>query len=96
MSDFYSYIGKERDKTIRKLKNMLEYEFASLVIEASEDQIFAGNMYSKVSPETARQFLISCRIRYGIHVFMSSSIEACGRYVIDHSIKFFKIKRGID
>ncbi len=96
MSDFYSYIGKERKKTIKKVRELSQCHHASLVIEASEDEIFNGNMFSQVSPEVARQFLVSCRLRWNIHVFMSSSKKACQRYIIDHCIKFYKIKRGIE
>lgn len=101
MSDFYSYLGKERDKTIRK---MGEFKlatfagvpgFAGLVIEASESDILNGYMYSRVSPETARQALISFEIRYGVHVYYSESRTDIERWILDRMVKFYNVAREV-
>ena len=55
ISDFYGYIGKERDRTIRKMEEFKDMPFAGLVIEASEADILNGFHLSRMSPETARQ-----------------------------------------
>ena len=93
ISDFYSYIGKERERTIKKMEAFNEMRFAGLVIEASESDILNGFHMSRVSPETARQALVSFEIRYGVHVYYSKSRHDIRRWCLDRAIKFYKVMR---
>jgi ERCC4-type nuclease len=93
VSDFYSYIGKERERTIKKMKEFLDMQFAGLVIEASEANILNGFQMSRVSPETARQAIVSFEVRYGVHVYYSKSRHNIRRWVLDRAIKFYKVRR---
>lgn len=99
MSDFYKYIGKEQDKTVVKMKQfekMVQANgFVGLVIEASEEEVYSGYGYSKVSPETARQALASFRIRYGVQTYCSESREAIERWILDNAIKFYNTRREV-
>lgn len=99
MSDFYRYIGAEREKTYRKLKRfktMIDKDgWVGLVIECSEADILFGNLYSKVSPETARQALVSFEVRTGIHCYYSRSRNEIRRWVLDRMIKFYRLKREV-
>jgi ERCC4-type nuclease len=94
-SDFFSYIGKERNKTIIKLERLREFDFAALIIEASLDDLMAPQEFSQVSPEVVRQFLVSVNVRYGIHVFCDRNRKKIERWLLDRAIKFFKIQREI-
>ena len=99
MSDFYGYIGMEQEKTVKKMKQferMVQANgFVGLVIEASEEEVYGGYGYSKVSPETARQALASFRVRYGVQTYCSDSREAIERWVLDNAIKFFNTRREV-
>jgi ERCC4-type nuclease len=99
MSDFYSYIGKERKKTVKKMNEFKQIVtaggFVGLVIEASEDDVLFGYVMSKVPPEVARQALVSFRIRYGVHVYFNRSRECIERWVLDTAIKFYKVRREV-
>jgi hypothetical protein len=67
--DFYGYIGKERHRTTRKMQEFRDMVSAGgwvgLVVEATEADLLTGYIMSRVSPETARQALVSFEIRYG-------------------------------
>jgi ERCC4-type nuclease len=97
MSDFYSYIGKERDRTIKKMMCFREMVssggFVGLVIEASESDVLSGYLMSRVSPETARQALVSFEIRYGVHIYYSKSRYDIARWILDRAIKFYRVMR---
>ena len=95
ISDFYGYIGKERERTIKKMEAFNEMRFAGLVIEASEADILNGFHMSRVSPETARQALVSFEIRYDVHVYYSKSRHDIRRWVLDRAIKFYKVMREV-
>lgn len=99
MSDFYGYIGKERDKTKLKLDRFRDIVsrggFCALVVEADEKDILAGNPMSRVSPEVARGFLVSLNTRYGIHGYYSRDREAIKRWMLDRMVKFYNIKREV-
>lgn len=95
ISDFYGYIGKERIKTTEKMEKFKGMEWVGLVVEASEADLLTGFIMSKVSPETARQALVSFEVRYGVHVYYSRSREDIARWVLDRAIKFYKIQREV-
>jgi len=95
MSDFYSYIGKERMKTTHKMHQFQQMNWVGFVIEASEDDILMGHPMSQVSPETARQALVSFEIRYGVHVYYNRSRECIKRWILDRAIKWFKVQREV-
>jgi len=48
-----------------------------------------------VSPETARQALVSFEVRFGIHVYYSRSRRDISRWVLDRAIKFYKVQREV-
>ena len=96
-SDFYSYIGKERQRTVQKMEQFraisLTGGFAALVIEASESDILSGYYLSRVPPETARQALVSFEVHYGISVYYSKSRSDIRRWILDRAIKFYRLMR---
>ena len=99
ISDFYSYIGKERDRTTRKMQEFREISqkggFCGLVIEATESDLLSGYVMSRVSPETARMALVSFEIRSGVHVYYSRSRDDCRRWILDRAIKFYMVQREV-
>ena len=99
MSDFYSYIGKERKRTIKKMEKFREIiqsgGFVMLAIECSEAEIMSGNMYSTLSPEVARGAINSFRMRYGVHIYYNKERRMLERAVLDSCIKFYNIMREV-
>nr|BDD44335.1 hypothetical protein 11 [Desulfobacterales bacterium] len=93
VSDFYSYIGRERHRTIKKLEKLSQLDFAGMVIESSADDLMVPPIYSRVSPESARQFLVSVNVRYGIHVYCDRCRVSLERWVLDRAIKFYRLQR---
>jgi ERCC4-type nuclease len=69
--------------------------WAALVIEASEGDLLAGYTMSRISPETARQALVSFEVRYGVHVYYNRSRADIERWMLDRAIKYFKIQREV-
>jgi len=100
MSDFYGYIGKERDRTTRKMENFRQIissgGWVGLVVEATESDLLSGYVMSKISPETARQALVSFEVRYGVHTYYSRSRGDITRWVLDRAIKFYRIQREVN
>ena len=94
ISDLVSYCTSEREKTIAKMKRFMEYEFAALVIECKEAEILRPYEFSKVSPETIRQTLVSFEVKAGVHVYYGSR-ESCARWILDRCIKFYRLKREV-
>jgi ERCC4-type nuclease len=95
ISDFFSYIGKERRRTIQKLKRLKTFDFTALVIEASLEDLLSPQLYSQVSPEVVRQFLVSVNIRYGLHVYCNRNRGKIEMWLLDRAIKYFKVQREV-
>ena len=88
LSDFLSYVGKERrTRTEPKLARLARARFAALVIEEDEKKLAGPFRYSRLTGEHARAFLLSCRVRHGIHVYVSKDRAALERFILDHAIK---------
>ena len=88
-----------RSSTTRKMTEFAEIVqsggFVGLVIEATENDILLGYMMSRVSPETARQALVSFEVRYGVHIYYSRSRDDIARWILDRAIKFYRIQREV-
>lgn len=95
LSDFYSYIGKERDRTVKKIKRLADMDFAAIVVEATLEDLLMPQIYSTVSPEVARGFLTSINVRYGIHTFIHKDRRQIERWILDRAIKYYKISREV-
>lgn len=93
ITDFYSYIGKERKRTEKKIKALSQMDFAAIIIEAGIDDILFPQLYSQVSPEVARQFLVSVNVRYDIHTYLDRDRGNLERWMLDRAIKYFKVMR---
>jgi len=94
-SDFFSYIGRERHRTVQKLERLKAFAFAALVIEASLEDLLSPQLYSQISPEVVRSFFVSVNIRYGIHVYCNRNRGKIEMWLIDRAIKFFKVQREV-
>jgi ERCC4-type nuclease len=99
VSDFFTYIGKDRVNTTHKVEGFKEIifrgGFAALVVEASEADLLSGFILSRVHPEAVRQSLVSFEVRYGIHSYFSRSRVDCARWILDRAIKFYKIQSEV-
>lgn len=93
-NDIFAYLTSERERTKVKLERLKRYEFAALVIEFEEDELYMPHFFTEISPEVIRQSLISFEIKYGIHVFYGDR-KALERKVLDWMIYYWKIKRMV-
>ena len=97
ISDFYGYIGKERDRTTRKMGEFRQMicsgGWVGLAIESTEADLLAGYVMSRIAPEMVRQALVSFEVRYGVHTYYSRSRSDITRWVLDRAIKFYRIQR---
>ena len=95
ISDFFGYIGKERDRTTRKMERFREIRnrggFVGLVVEATEQDLFNGYHMSNVPCEVLRQALVSFEVRYGVHCYLSRSREDIARWLLDRAIKAYRM-----
>ena len=101
MSDLMGYIGKER--VARTMPKMLRFRemvrnggFVALVIEASEQDVLAGYLLSKLHPEHIRMALVSFEVRYGVRVMYQKDRRHLGRWVLDRGMKFYQIQKELE
>jgi ERCC4-type nuclease len=95
ISDLISYCTSEREKTKRKLLRFSKMEWVGLmVVVGRESELYQPYQYSNVSPEVIRQSLVSFSVRWGLHIYVGNR-ENCCRFLLDHAIKFWKIKKEL-
>ena len=95
ISDFFSYIGKERKKTTGKLERLSNMDYASLVVEASFDDLLAPQLYTKLKVSHLWGFIKSLSIKYGIDLFMHRNRAIIERYILDRMIYYYELKTGM-
>lgn len=97
VSDFFSYIGKQRLLTTKKMEAFKEIisnaGWVGLVVETSENDLLSGFELSRVHPEAVRQTLVSFEVRYGVHCYFSRSRNDIARWILDRAIKFYRIMK---
>jgi len=94
ISDLLSYVSSEREKTKAKMQRFSKMDFAGLLIESRESELYRPYLHSSISPELVRQCLISFQIRYKVHVYIGLR-ENCQRVCLDWMIKYWKVKREV-
>jgi ERCC4-type nuclease len=93
VSDFFTYIGKDADKTLAKLDKLKAMKFKAIVIEADEDDLYYPSIPTTLTKEHVRGRLVSFRVKYGIHVYISRDRADLERFVVDHLVKAYNMIR---
>jgi len=81
--DLLGCLGNDRERFKRELE---------ISVEGTEDELLQFHDFSLMHPEAVRQSIVSIRLRYNTHWYFGSR-EKIERYILDHLIKFFRIKR---
>uniref|UniRef100_A0A6M3LR84 Putative nuclease n=1 Tax=viral metagenome TaxID=1070528 RepID=A0A6M3LR84_9ZZZZ len=91
--DLLTCLGNERERFKRELEKLKDYEWRSIVLEGTEEELLQFHDFSLMHPESVRQSVVSINIRYGIQFYFSPKRSSIERWVLDHFIKFYRIKR---
>ncbi len=94
ISDLITYCTSEKKKTKIKMEKLSRLEWAGLMIEARESDVYSPYYYSSVSPEAVRQAIASFSVRYNVHIYIGDS-EKCQRWMLDRLIKWYRIKHEL-
>lgn len=92
-SDFYSYIGKERERTTAKLERISRAYFSALIIEETEQKLFSDQRYTRLTREHARGFLKMCEVKYGIHTLVCNNRAKLERWILDRLTYGYRLLR---
>jgi ERCC4-type nuclease len=95
VSDFFSYIGKEREKTVKKLKRLAEFDVAILVVEASLDDLISPQIYTTLTANHVFGFTMSLMVTYKVIPIYHRSREVLERFILDAAVKYYNMKRNL-
>uniref|UniRef100_A0A6M3KZA5 ERCC4 domain-containing protein n=1 Tax=viral metagenome TaxID=1070528 RepID=A0A6M3KZA5_9ZZZZ len=93
MSDLLAYIGKDRDRTIKKLDAMQRFFFKAFLIEA--DDALDLPDYTQLQESHVLGFLKCLRVKYGFHILISRDRQELERFVLEHFIYAVKLLRQV-
>lgn len=71
--EMFSVVGKGRARFERELKKLSCYKYAAIVIEGKISDILNPSAFSKVSPKSVINSLISWSVQYNVHVYFAES-----------------------
>jgi ERCC4-type nuclease len=92
--DLLNCLGKDRDRFKREMQRLQEYEWKAVAVETSEDELlYQHHDFSLMDPNSVRQSIVSIEIRFGVPFYFNPSREKLERWILDHLIKFYRIKR---
>lgn len=91
--DLLNCLGNDRERFKRELIWMKEYEWKAIVIEGSEGDLYQYHDFSLMDPNSVRQSIVSINIRYGVQFYYQADRGKLERWVLDHLIKFWRVKR---
>jgi len=72
-SDAYGTIGKGRKRFKKELENLINYDYKAIVVECSLADFLKSPVFSKLSPRSAINSLISWNIKYKVNIFFASN-----------------------
>ena len=65
--------------------------FVGLVIEASEDDLLGGYVWSgKYNPNVVRGAIASFEVDYGVNVYYNRDRQAIERWILDRMVRFWE------
>jgi DNA excision repair protein ERCC-4 len=73
LSDFYGCVGNGRDRFVRELERLTQYQHRALVIEGSLSDVIGGFDRSAVHPKSAIGSLIAWSVRYGLAIWFAET-----------------------
>ncbi len=91
--DLLSCLGNDRERFKRELEKLQGYEWKAIVVEGAESELYQFHDFSLMHPESVRQSLVSINIRYGVQFYFNQKREGLERWILDHLIKFWRVKR---
>jgi len=93
ISDLLGCLTHDRERFKRELEKLRAYKWKAVCLEGTEDELLQFNDFSLIHPNSTRQSVVSINIRYGIQFYFSSKRSNIERWVLDHLIKFYLVKR---
>jgi len=93
ISDLLGCLGNDRERFKRELEKLKVYEWKAICLEGTEDELLQFHDFSLMHPNSIRQSIVSINIRYGVQFYFNPKRLSIERWVLDHLIKFFRVKR---
>jgi ERCC4-type nuclease len=94
ISDLIPYCTSDHVATKAKMAKLEKMEWAALIVEARESEVYQPYRFSQASPESIRQALASFSVKHGIHVYIGDR-EHIVRFMLDRFIKFYNWKHSL-
>jgi DNA excision repair protein ERCC-4 len=94
ISDLIPYCTSDHVATKVKMSKLEKMEWAGLIIEARESEVYHPYAHSAASPESIRQALASFSVKHKIHIYIGDR-ERITRWMIDRFIKFWVWKHSL-
>ena len=91
--DLLKCLGGDRERFRKEIERMKVMEWKAIAIQGSESELYQYHDFSQMEPENVRQQIVSINIRHGIQFYFNPSREGLERWILDHLIKFFRVKR---
>lgn len=81
LDDLLMCIGRERDRFKRELQRLRAYRFRMLVIEATAQELSAGEWRGKLQPAHVLGSLAAWTAQFGLPVWLAGNHAEAGRFV---------------
>jgi len=94
ISDLVPYCTSDHIATKIKMSKLEKMEWAGLIIEARESEVYQPYRFSQASPESIRQALASFSVKHGVHIYIGDR-EHITRWMIDRFVKFWVWKKSL-
>ena len=94
ISDLIPYCTSDHVATKIKMEKLSKLEWAGLIIEARESDVYRPYLHSNASPESIRQALASFSVKHRVHVYIGDR-EHITRWMLDRFIRYWNWKHSL-
>jgi hypothetical protein len=100
MGDIFPYCATEqvahtKPKMERFREMIRQGGWVGLVIQERESEVFQWQQWTKISPESVRQALVSFEVKYGVHCYFNKDKDRVVTWMVDRMVKYYKMMHEV-
>ena len=88
-------VAKTKPKMLRFAEMIKKGGWVGLVIQERESDVFQWQQFTKISPESVRQALVSFEVKFGIHVYFNKDKDKIVTWMVDRMVKYYNIMHEV-
>jgi ERCC4-type nuclease len=94
MGDLFPYcateqVAKTKPKMIRFREMIKQGGWVGLAIQEKESEVYQHQQFTRISPESVRQAIVSFEVKFGVHCYFNKDKDRIVTWMVDRMVKYY-------